>query len=71
MGSHSSEESHGKGIRAAQVKRQLGESCEINVGKPSGNKGLLTTQGTLHTAPNCLQPIPSSRGSLLWSSHDR
>lgn len=40
VGSHISEESHGKGIRGAQVKFQLVESCEINVGKPDGNKGL-------------------------------
>lgn len=58
MGSHISEESHGKGIRAAQVKFQLGESCEINVGKPSGKKGALTSQETLHAAPNCLQLHP-------------
>lgn len=62
MGSHISEESPGKGIRAAQVKFQLGEWCEINVGKPSGKKGVLTSQETLHTAPSCLQPHPIKWG---------
>lgn len=67
MGSHISEESHGKGIRTAQVKFQPGESCEINVGKPRGNKGLLTSREILHAssqgagdlaALSCLQPHP-------------
>lgn len=34
-----SEESHGKGIRTAQGKFQLGKECEINVGELSGKKG--------------------------------
>lgn len=49
-GSHISEESHGKWISAAQVKFQFGELCEINVGKPSGKKGLLTPRETMHAS---------------------
>lgn len=44
-----SEESHGKGIRTAQVKFQLVESCEINVGKPSGEQGPQASLETAHT----------------------
>lgn len=50
MGSHISEESHGKGIRAAWVKFQLGKLYEINVGKTNGKKGLLSSRETVHAS---------------------